>query len=68
MCIQLAKVDLGEKALLEASKLITKDIPQPQVQKLYKLLGDLYEKTSKWDSYASFTNLLGEKNIFSERL
>ena len=58
VCIQLAKVDLGEKALLEASKLITKDIPQPQVQKLYKMLGDLYEKIGKWDSYASATSKL----------
>ena len=34
VCIQLSKVDLGEKTLLEASKLVTNDIPQPQVQKL----------------------------------
>ena len=68
VCIQLSKVDLGEKALLEASKLINKDIPQPQVQKLYKMLGDLYEKTNKWDSYASITaklyDLVVEKGNF----
>ena len=58
VCIQLSKVDLGEKTLLEASKLVTNDIPQPQVQKLYKILGDLYEKTCKWDSYASVTTKL----------
>lgn len=54
--LQLGQVDVGEKSLLEASKLT--GAPTIQIQKVWKSLADLYEKTERWASCANATSKL----------
>ena len=48
-CIQLGKIEVGEKSLIEASKI---PATVPQTQKILKMLADLYERIGKWDEFA----------------
>lgn len=52
--IQLGRIEHGENALLEATKL-SAAAPTVQLQKIWKLLADLYEKIGRWDSFARAT-------------
>ena len=53
--IQLGLVDIGEKALLESTKFA---VPVVQLQRIWKSLADLYEKTERWASCASASTKL----------